>query len=115
MSIKHNSSKKNEQFYLPHLCLKDKQKTDLIMILKSKINHTQFMVPAETVRPFSLYTGSDSPVSMDSSTTLLPERTLPCSRNFNFNSQSIFKNPVLGCVYAHACITYVMHMSKKLW
>lgn len=41
-------------------------------------NHTQFIVPADTERPSSLNTGSDSPVSMDSSTTLLPARTFPC-------------------------------------
>lgn len=62
------------------------------MTLKSKYNHTQFIVPAETVRPFSLNTGSDSPVSMDSSTTLLPETTLPCFRKFNVSWQSICTN-----------------------
>jgi len=38
---------------------------------------TQLIVPAETEQPSSLNTGSDSPVSIDSSTTLLPARTLP--------------------------------------
>jgi hypothetical protein len=48
---------------------------------------TQFIVPAETVRPSSLKTGSDSPVSMDSSTTLLPAMTLPCPEVYNVSKQ----------------------------
>lgn len=53
-------------------------------ILKS-LDHTQLIVPAETVKPSSLNTGSDSPVSIDSSTTLLPPRTLPCTKNISFS------------------------------
>lgn len=66
---------------LPYLKLKKLLEISAIsdnISLSNLQNHTQFIVPAETVRSFSLNTGSDSPVSMDSSTTLLPARTLPC-------------------------------------
>lgn len=59
--------------------------------------HTQFIVPADTVKPSSLNTGSDSPDSMDSSTTLLPARTLPCRRKFYFSRFSMSKQLSFTC------------------
>jgi hypothetical protein len=41
-------------------------------------SYTQFIVPAETVVPINFGTGSGSPVSIDSSTALLPAITEPC-------------------------------------
>ena len=60
------------------------------------IKPERFKVPAESFAPSSLSTGMDSPVSADSSTAVLPERTMPstgiCSpgftRNVSFTSTS---------------------------
>lgn len=51
---------------------------DPVEVASTVMGPSQFIVPADTENPFSLNTGSDSPVSMDSSTTLLPAATFPC-------------------------------------
>nr|GMC47017.1 Uncharacterised protein [Ipomoea batatas]GMC51319.1 Uncharacterised protein [Ipomoea batatas] len=59
------------------LTILDIVELDPVEVASIFIGLSQFIVPADTDKPLSLNTGRDSPVSIDSSTTLLPATTFP--------------------------------------
>lgn len=78
---------------------------------------TQLIVPADTRDPSSLGTGNGSPVSMDSSTALLPPTTLPCKQRQAMSSnspRSVSSNRVLPGHQFYAQASSMLSSGKRL-